>query len=367
MSEERVDDDWFERALRDDETSDDAETAPEDGDDEPEGAPEENGNRSTIERDGPAGASETPATELDDEFPLEADADVELETDPDEDDESLFDEDFGSALGNVELPDVGDEPEGFSNLDFGLEGSAGETDFDEEVESDLPRIDLGIDGLDRMIQGGVPERSLMVAMGSAGTGKTTFGLQFLNQGLERGENAVFITLEETRERVIKSAVEKGYAFDEYDRDGSLAVVDIDPVEMANGLASIRSELPALIEDFGASRLVLDSVSLLEMMYEDRAKRRNEIYDFTRSLKSAGVTAMLTSEASDDSPYVSRYGIVEYLTDAVFVLQYVRPDDFRETRLAIEIQKIRDANHSREKKPYEITNEGISVYQQANLF
>ncbi len=45
----------------------------------------------------------------------------------------------------------------------------------------------------------------------------------------------------------------------------------------------------------------------------------------------------------------------------------RPDDFREPQLAIEIQKIRDANHSREKKPYEITNEGISVYQQANLF
>jgi KaiC/GvpD/RAD55 family RecA-like ATPase len=77
--------------------------------------------------------------------------------------------------------------------------------------------------------------------------------------------------------------------------------------------------------------------------------------------------MLTSEASDEHAYTSRHGIVEYLTDAVFVLQYVRPDDFRETRLAIEIQKIRDANHSRETKPYEITNEGISVYRQANIF
>jgi len=76
---------------------------------------------------------------------------------------------------------------------------------------------------------------------------------------------------------------------------------------------------------------------------------------------------LTSEASSETAYASRYGIVEYLTDAVFVLQYIRPDDFRETRMAIEIQKIRDANHSREKKPYEITSEGISVYQQANLF
>ncbi len=137
--------------------------------------------------------------------------------------------------------------------------------------------------------------------------------------------------------------------------------------MTNSLASIRNELPRLIENFGASRLVLDSVSLLEMMYDDRAKRRNEIYDFTAALKEAGVTTLLTSEAAEDTPYASRHGIVEYLTDAVFVMQYVRPDDFRETRLAIEIQKIRDANHSREKKPYELTDDGISVYQQANLF
>ncbi|NHN46974.1 KaiC domain-containing protein [Halostella sp. JP-L12] len=257
---------------------------------------------------------------------------------------------------------------GFDGDDFGMGGGFGGGDFDdEEFESDLPRIELGIEGLDDMIQGGVPERSLMVTIGSAGTGKTTFGLQFLNHALERGERAVYITLEESKHRVVNSATEKGYAFDEYVDEGRLAVVDIDPVEMANSLTSIRSELPRLVDEFGASRLVLDSVSLLEMMYDDRATRRNEIYDFTKSLKRAGVTTMLTSEASEDSPYASRHGIVEYLTDAVFILQYVRPSDFRETRLAVEIQKIRDANHSRETKPYEITNEGLSVYRQANIF
>ncbi len=219
-----------------------------------------------------------------------------------------------------------------------------------------------------MIQGGVPERTLMVAIGNAGTGKTTFGLQFLNHALSRGENAVYVTLEESHERIVDSATEKGWPYDEYVEDGRLAIVDLDPIEMANSLSNIRSELPGLVRDFDAERLVLDSVSLLEMMYEEQATRRNEIYDFTRSLKEAGVTTMLTSEASDDNPYASRHGIIEYLTDAVFVLRYVRSeDDFRETRLAIEIQKIRDANHSRDIKPYDITDEGISVYQQANLF
>ena len=270
------------------------------------------------------------------------------------------DDDFGmGGGGDFEMGGGGD---------FGMGGGGGGGfEADEEYETDLARIDLGIEGLDEMIQGGVPERSLMTVIGGAGTGKTTFGLQFLHHALKKGERGIYITLEESRERVINSASEKGLAFDEYADADLLAVVDLDPVEMANSLRSIRSELPRLIESFDATRLVLDSVSLLEMMYEDRAKRRNEIFDFTRSLKNAGVTTMLTSEASDEHAYTSRHGIVEYLTDAVFVLQYVRPDDFRETRLAIEIQKIRDANHSRETKPYEITNDGLSVYRQANIF
>ncbi len=259
--------------------------------------------------------------------------------------DSLFDEGFGDAFG-----DAGDD-----------------SDFvDDDFESDIPRLDLGIEGLDEMIQGGVPRKHLLVVIGSAGTGKTTFGLQFLHHGLQNGENSVFITLEQSHEAIMATANEWGWDFEHYEQEGRLAVVDLDPVEMANSLDNIQAELPELIKDFGADRLVLDSVSLLEMMYDNQAKRRTEVFDFTRALKKAGVTTFLTSEASESNPYASRHGIIEYLTDAVFVLQYVRGET-QETRLAVEIQKIRNANHSREQKPYEMTDEGISVYQQANIF
>jgi KaiC domain protein len=296
-------------------------------------------------------------------------------------DDELFEDDFADAFGGggggggggaAQMPGgEGGGGSGGDSFGFDLDDGTGAGDTsefeDEDFDTDIPRIDVGIDGLDEMIQGGLPERSLMVAIGEAGTGKTTFGLQFLHEAIQNGERAVFITLEESRERVVQSADEKGWNFSGHTENGDLAVIDIDPIEMANSLTSIRNELPRLVEDFGASRLVLDSVSLLEMMYDDQSTRRTEIYDFTKSLKEAGVTTMLTSEASEDNSFASRFGIIEYLTDAVVVLRYIRPEDFRETRLAVEIQKIRDANHSRETKPYEITHEGISVYRQANIF
>jgi len=356
-------DDWFESAFGDDE------------DDEPGTADADDGSGADGQASGDD-ASEAGQGETGDES---EDSPAFGASDEDggafgSEDDSAFGDDTGSFEEEMESAsfggaDAGDDDGLFDDEGFAsaFEGAGGDAEFDEEeFESEIPRIDLGIEGLDNMIQGGVPKRHLMVGIGGPGTGKTTFGLQFLNHGLRNGENAVFITLEQSREAIISTADERDWEFDRYESEGTLAVVDLDPVEMANSLDNIQAELPELIEDFGADRLVLDSVSLLEMMYDNQARRRTEVFDFTRALKKAGVTTFLTSEASESNPYASRHGIIEYLTDAVFVLQYVRGET-QETRLAVEIQKIRNANHSREKKPYEMTDRGISVYQQANIF
>ena len=393
---EGEDEDWFEEALREDEEEDDESAAPDDspsasspGADESSDESESNDEDGVDGADdavGDAGFSDAPAR---DEFDVGDFGGGDAGEADEFDGEDPFGRDFADAMQGAPSPGGtsdgdagfggfdaggGDEFDGFGGGDdFGMGGGGfgdlgGGSEFDEEeFESDIERIDIGIEGLDEMILGGVPHRSLMTVIGSAGTGKTTFGLQFLNETLTNDGKAVYITLEESREAVLSTAEEKGWPYREYEEEDRLAVVSMDPIEMANSLDSIRDDISRLINEFGADRLVLDSVSLLEMMYDHPSKRRSEVFDFTRSLKEAGVTTMLTSEASEENSYASRHGIVEYLTDAVFVLQYVRPSDFRETRLAVEIQKIRDANHSRETKPYEITGDGISVYRQANIF
>ncbi|WP_058997375.1 KaiC domain-containing protein [Haloarcula sp. CBA1127] len=383
------DDDWFESALDDEggdseqtDTDDTSATQSESGAEEPTAADTEpfaadsddgssSGESSPFGDDGSADFSEDS-----DSSPSDDDGSAASGGDSDS---SPFDNSSGDPFSSESGPadaDVGssdDDGGGLFDDDFATafesagsgDGDSG-SDFEEEFESDIPRVDIGIEGLDQMIQGGIPQRHLIVTIGSAGTGKTTFGLQFLHHGLRNGENAVFLTLEQSHDAILDTAGDRGWGFEEYEEQGQLAIVDLDPVEMANSLDNIRGELPALIEKFDADRLVLDSVSLLEMMYDDQSRRRTEVFDFTRSLKQAGVTTMLVSEASENNPFASRHGIIEYLTDAVFILQYVRSDT-GETRLAVEIQKIRNANHSRETKPYEITNDGISVYQQANIF
>ncbi len=228
------------------------------------------------------------------------------------------------------------------------------------------RVDLGIGGLDEMIRGGVPEGATLCVIGGPGAGKTTFGMQFVAQGLRNGENCVYFTLEQDKSDIVSTGDDKGWEFSEYIGD-SLAVIQMHPIEVASSLRSIRNELPRMISEFGASRVVFDSITLIEMMFQDRAEGRNQIFRFLEELGEAGATTLVTSEADEEDSYSSRYGVVEYLSDAVFVLQYIRTDSSSETRLALEITKIRDTSHSREVKPYELTDEGIVVYSGATIF
>ena len=132
--------------------------------------------------------------------------------------EELFEEDFASAFGGGSGGSETGGPEGLAGGDdSGFDGD------DEAFESAITRVDFGIEGLDEMIRGGVPERSLIAVIGSAGTGKTTVGLQFLREGLCDDERAIFIALEESREAVLDTAGEKNWEFERYCEEDRLAV------------------------------------------------------------------------------------------------------------------------------------------------
>ena len=54
-------------------------------------------------------------------------------------------------------------------------------------------VPTGIDGLDDILRGGVPEHTLCLITGTPGTGKTTLAMQFLLAGTKRGEKCLYVT------------------------------------------------------------------------------------------------------------------------------------------------------------------------------
>lgn len=231
----------------------------------------------------------------------------------------------------------------------------------------MERVKTGITGLDEMLGGGFPKSHNIVVMGSFGTGKTTFGLQFLVEGLKENEKGIFITLEEDEESIIRDAESFGWDLRPAIENKQLVIVKLEPSDALSTVTRIKSDLPKFIKSFGASRIVIDSVSLLNMLFEDDHEKRTNLFNLTQMIRETGATCLMTAEVRDDNPNASRDGLVEYTADGVISLQYEEPAEKGEIQLTLRVIKMRRTNHSRRIRPYSISDRGIVVHSGAEVF
>ena len=228
------------------------------------------------------------------------------------------------------------------------------------------RIKVGIPGLDDMLGGGLIPGSICSIIGTYGTGKTTFSLEFVWDGLKKKENVIYISLEEREDRILKYMALKGWDVEPY-LNKSLYVIKLDPTDFNLANNRIKNELPKLIDEVKATRVVIDPISLFEDLFTTDSERRQEMYRFIEGLRDKNCTIMMTSETHRDNVFSSRHGLIEYLTDTVILLRYVRPSDLTDVHLALEVVKMRMSAHSREIKPYELMQDQVLVYSEANVF
>lgn len=228
------------------------------------------------------------------------------------------------------------------------------------------RVNVGIAGLDDMLGGGLIPKSICAIIGTYGTGKTTFSLEFVWDGLKKGEHVIYISLEEREERIIRYMKLKGWDVTPY-LNKALFVIRLDPTDFNLANNRIKNELPSLISEVGASRVVIDPISLFEDLFQTNSERRQEMFRFIEGLRDKPCTLMLTSETDKENVFASRHSLIEYLADTVILLRYIRPSDLTDVHLALEVVKMRMSTHSREIKPYEIMQDQVMVYSEANVF
>ena len=228
------------------------------------------------------------------------------------------------------------------------------------------RVKVGILGLDDMLGGGLIPGSICSIIGTYGTGKTTFSLEFVWEGLKKKENIIYISLEEREDKILAYMQQKGWDVKPF-LNKSLFVIRLDPTDFNLANNRIKNELPKLIEEVKANRVVIDPISLFEDLFTTDFDRRQEMFRFIEGLRDKKCTIMMTSETDRDNVFSSRHGLIEYLSDTVILLRYVRPSDLTDVHLALEVVKMRMSAHSREIKPYELMQDQVLVYSEANVF
>jgi circadian clock protein KaiC len=226
------------------------------------------------------------------------------------------------------------------------------------------RVATGVEGLDEMLHGGFPDGHVVLVTGLPGTGKTCFGLQYLLSGAARGEKGVFLSLEEDEPQLLESARGFHWPVDPAMKAGTFRVIRLDPKETRQSLHRIQGELGKELASLGVRRIVLDSVSLLNMLSDDEPSRRATLFALAAACREAGATTVLTAEADPIHPEVSRDGLSEYVADGVLVLGYNTTSDGHRVGLSLRILKMRRTSHARTVQPYSIGPNGLVVDAKA---
>jgi circadian clock protein KaiC len=235
------------------------------------------------------------------------------------------------------------------------------------ASGDIERLEVGVPGFDVVARGGIPAARSTLVAGTAGSGKTLLGVQYLVSGIERyGQGGVLVTFDEPADEIARNVANLGWDLLRYRDEGRLAMVDVAAVAgeemMEAGRFDFRGLLALLeqaMQRTEARRVVFDSLTGIFPQFADRNVVRRELHLVTARLRALGATTLMTAERSDEYGPVARYGVEEFVTDNVIILRHPLANERR--RRTIEILKFRGAAHHKGEYPFSIDERsGITV-------
>ena len=220
----------------------------------------------------------------------------------------------------------------------------------------------GIPGFDIISLGGLAMGRATLVTGTAGSGKTVFATQFLAEGIAAGQNAVFVTFEESPRDICRNVASMGWNIPAWEHDNRWAFVDASPepadesvVVGAFDFGALMARIEHAVRRVGASRLSIDSLNAIFTRFEDRASMRRELLRLVSGIKELGITAVLTSERAGDRSDSDSYAVEEFVADNVIILRNTLEEEKR--RRTIEILKFRGANHQKGQFPFTVLEHG----------
>ncbi|KQX25575.1 MULTISPECIES: ATPase domain-containing protein [unclassified Sphingomonas] len=228
------------------------------------------------------------------------------------------------------------------------------------------RISTGNAGLDTILKGGLPPKRLYLVEGSPGAGKTTFALQFLLDGVARGEACLYITLSETKEELHAVAASHGWDL------AGIDLFELASAEQVLGSARDQSvlyswevelgETVKLIEDeverINPRRVVFDSLSELRLLAQDPLRYRRQVLALKQYFTGRDATVVLIDDLT--SMEGGRDTHLHSLCHGVVTLERLTLD-FGPARRRMQVQKMRGVDFTAGYHDLLIRTGGMEIF------
>ncbi|MDY6769414.1 MAG: ATPase domain-containing protein [Candidatus Nanohaloarchaea archaeon] len=220
------------------------------------------------------------------------------------------------------------------------------------------RIRTGIEGMDDLLNGGIPRTNTVLLAGPAGSGKTTFAMEYLYRGAtEYDQEGLFVSFEEDKEELLEN-IPFDWDMRSLVDEGKISIVKYDPYQYEDIIDLIRTN----VKQGDVERVVVDSVTALSLYVENVKDVRKLILDMNEELKKQDATTIYTGEIKSDQPdQISRFGVEAFIADGVITLML--GEQGAELTNQILIWKMRGTDHDRKIHPFEFKADGLKVYAE----
>ncbi len=226
------------------------------------------------------------------------------------------------------------------------------------------RSQTGIQGLDDILFGGLPSRHLYLVEGDPGTGKTTLALQFLLEGLKRGEKGLYVTLSESKAELLGVAESHGWSLEQMPifemtpqeedirPDAQYTVFHPSEIELADTTSSVLKQ----VDEVQPARVVFDSLSELRMLARDPLRYRRQILGLKRYFSGRNCTVLLLDDRTAEGNDLQ----LQSIAHGVLVMESLE-QEFGIKRRRLEVRKMRGSRFREGYHDYSIQTGGVVVF------
>ncbi len=225
----------------------------------------------------------------------------------------------------------------------------------QNIDRLIKRVTTGIPGMDDFLEGGFPKGFSVVVTGPPGTGKTTFSMQYLMEGVKNGDRCIFFSFEERAQQLVQHFARFGWDVGKYIDDGYLEIF---------GISMLTSEeMMEIIDSHKPDRVVFDSMNVLTE--PGNFRNSSSWRSLHRLLKKNMTTSILVTEKSYGIE-TKQYDDFDFLGDGVIFLDFIQTNDIDTTPMPVmSVLKMRATKVDHTPQPFRFTSNGIAKYRALN--